>query len=202
MDERLAEAHASLGRVKLFYDWDWAGAEIEFKRAIELKPSLSTAHHWYSICLRDMGRLREALAEANRALELDPVSLIISTNLGDTFFYAGQFDQAVAQHRKTLLLDSGFAAAHLYLGRALEQKGMLQDAVAEFLKARSLAGKGPYALGDLARAYALAGKRADARGLLNDLSEFSKRGASLEMDIALVHLALGDRDLSFQHLDK
>src|SRR5205814_3389266 len=134
IDANLAEAHASLGRVKLFYDWDWTGAEIEFKRAIELKPSLSTAHHWYSICLRDGGRLEEALAEANRALELDPVSLIISTNLGDTFFYAGQFDEAIAQHRKTLLLDAGFPAAHLYLGHALEQKGLIQDAVAEFQK--------------------------------------------------------------------
>jgi TolB-like protein/Flp pilus assembly protein TadD len=202
MDEHLAEAHASLGRVKLFYDWDWTGAETEFKRAIELKPSLSTAHHWYSICLRDMGRLKEAIAEANRALELDPVSLIINTNLGDTFFYAGQFDQAVARHRKTLLLDADFAAAHLYLGRALEQKGMLQDAIAEFRKARSLSGKGPYALADLAHAYALAGKKADAKRLLNEMSELSKQGAGLEMDIALVHLALGERDEAFLHLEQ
>jgi serine/threonine-protein kinase len=202
IDEHLAEAHASLGRVKNFYDWDWTGAETEFRRAIELKPSLSTAHHWYSIYLRDVGRIKEAIAEANRALELDPVSLIINTNLGDTFFYAGQFDQAVAQHRKTLLLDPDFMSAHLYLGRALEQKGMLQDAVAEFQKARSLAGKGTSALGDLARAYALAGKRADARGLLNELLDLSKRGASLEVDIALVYLALGDRDQAFQYLEK
>jgi TolB-like protein/Flp pilus assembly protein TadD len=202
LDEHLAEAHASLGRVKLFYDWDWTGAETEFRRAIELKPSLSTAHHWYSICLRDVGRLNEALAEAKRALELDPVSLIINTNLGDTFFYAGQFDRAVEQHRKTILLDAGFAPAHLYLGRALEQKGSIQEAVAEFRKARSLAEKGPYALGDLARGYALAGRRSDARGLLNELSELSKRGASLEPDIALVYLALGDRDQAFEHLEK
>jgi tetratricopeptide (TPR) repeat protein len=201
IDEGLAEAHASLGRVKLFYDWDWAGAETEFRRAIELKPSLSTAHHWYSICLRDQGRLDEALAEAKRALELDPLSLIINTNLGDTFFYAGQFDQAVAQHRKTLLLDAGFAAAHLYLGRALVQQGMFQDAVAEFQTARSLA-KGSYALGDLARANALAGKKADARNLLNELSELSSRGGSLGVDIALVQLALGERDHAFENLEK
>ena len=202
IDENLAEAHASLGRVKLFYDWDWTGAETEFKRAIELKPSLSMAHHWYSICLRDVGRLKDALAEANRALELDPVSLIINTNLGDTFFYSGQFDQAVAQHRKTLLLDATFPAAHLYLGRALEQKGLIQDAVAEFQRARSLTGTGPYGLADLAHAYALAGKRSDAKGLLDELSELSKRGAGLETDIALVHLALGNRDQAFQYLEK
>ncbi len=202
IDEHLAEAHASLGRVKLFYDWDWTGAETEFRRAIELKPSLSTAHHWYSICLRDVGRLEEAITEANRALELDPVSLIINTNLGDTFFYAGKFDQAIAQHRKTLLLDASFAAAHLYLGRAFEQKGMFHDAVAEFQKARSLMGKGPYALADLARGYALAGKRADAKRLLNELLDFSKRGAGQEVDIALVYLALGDRDQTFQYMEK
>ncbi len=202
IDEHLAEAHASLGRVKLFYDWDWAGAETEFRRAIELKPNLSTAHHWYSIYLRDVGRLKEAIAEASRALELDPVNLIINANLGDTYFYAGQFDQAVAQHRKTLLLDASFPAAHLYLGHALEQKGMFHDAVAEFQKARSLKGNGPYALGDLARGYALAGKRADAGKLLNELTELSKRGASLEVDIALVYLALGDRDQAFQYLEK
>ena len=202
IDEHLAEAHASLGRVKLFYDWDWTGAETEFRRAIELKPSLSTAHHWYSIFLRDVGRLEEAISEANRALELDPVSLIINTNLGDTFFYAGQFDQAVAQHRKTLLLDASFAPAHLYLGRALEQKGLFPEAVAEFQRARSLMGGGSYALGDLAHAYALAGKRSDAKGLLTELSERFKRGASLEVDIALVHLALGDRDQAFQYLEQ
>jgi serine/threonine-protein kinase len=202
MDERLAEAHASLGRVKLFYDWDWAGAEAEFKRAIELKPGLSTAHHWYSICLRDVGRPKEAFAEANRALELDPVNLIINANLGDTFFYAGEFDHAVAQHRKALLLDANFPATHMYLGRALEQQGMLQDAVAEFQKARSLMGNRTYALADLAHAYALAGKRADARGLLTELSELSRRGAGLEMEIALVHLALGNRDEAFQHLEE
>jgi len=201
IDEGLAEAHASLGRVKLFYDWDWAGAEAEFRRAIELEPSLSTAHHWYSICLRDLGRIDEALVEAKRALELDPLSLIINTNLGDTFFYAGQFDDAVAQHRKTLLLDAGFAAAHLYLGRALVQQEMFQDAVAEFRIARSLA-KGSYALGDLARANALAGKKTDARNLLNELSEFSSRGASLGVDIALVQLALGERDRAFENLEK
>jgi serine/threonine-protein kinase len=201
IDEHLAEAHASLGRVKLFYDWDWTGAETEFKRAIELKPSLSTAHHWYSICLRDVSRLEEAIAEANRALELDPVNLIINTNLGDTFFYAGQFDQAVAQHRKTLLLDSGFAPAHLYLGRALEQGAVPEDAVIEFRKARSLTGNGSYALGDLAHALARTGKRAEARRLLNELSEFSKQGAGLEMDLALVHLALGERDEAFRYLE-
>jgi len=202
IDEHLAEAHASLGRVKLFYDWDWVGAESEFKRAIALKPSLSTAHHWYSICLRDVGRLDEAIAEAKRALELDPVSLIINTNLGDTYFYAGQFDKAIDQHRKSLLLDADFAPAHLYLGRALEQKGMFQDAEAEYQRARSLMGPGPYALGDLARGYALAGRKADAGRLLAEMSEQSKRGVSLETDVALVYLALGDRGQAFQHLEK
>ena len=202
IDEHLAEAHASLGRVKTFYDWDWAGAETEFKRAIELKPSLSTAHHFYSICLRDVGRLREAIAEANRALELDPVSLIVSTNLGDTFFYAGQFDQAIAQHRKTLLLDAAFPPAHLYLGRALEQKGLLQEAAAEFQKARALSGKGSYAIGDLAHAYALSGRRTEAGKLLRELMERSKRGAGLEMDMALVHLGLGNRDQAFRYLEE
>jgi serine/threonine protein kinase/Flp pilus assembly protein TadD len=202
IDEHLAEAHASLGRVKTFYDWDWAGAEAEFKRAIELKPSLSTAHHFYSICLRDVGRLREAIAEANRALELDPVSLIISTNLGDTFFYAGQFDHAIAQHRKTLLLDPGFSAAHLYLGRALEQKGLFDEAAAEFQKARTLSGNPSNAIGDLAHAYALSGRRAEAGKLLGELMERSRQGAGLEMDIALVHLGLGDRDQAFRYLEE
>ena len=202
IDDRLAEAHASLGRVKLFYDWDWAGAETEFKRAIELKPGLSTAHHWYSICLRDVGRVQDAIAEAGRALELDPVSLIINTNLGDTYFYAGQLDEAVSRHRKTLLLDSEFAPAHLYLGRALEQKGMLPEAIAEFQKARSLTGNGPYALGDLAHAYALSGRKKDATLLLNELVERRKRGASLDMDLALAHLGLGDNERALEDLEE
>jgi len=202
IDERLAEAHASLGRVKSFYDWDWTGAEAEFKRAIELKPSLSTAHHYYSILLRDVGRVDDAIAEASRALELDPVSLIISTNLGDTYYYAGQFDQAIAQHRKTILLDATFPPVHLYLGRALEQKGRFEDSIAEFQKARSLAGKGPYALGDLAHAYALSGRRGDAARLLGEMVERLRRGESLQAEIALVHLALGDRDQAFRYLEE
>src|SRR5262249_30675801 len=112
LDEALAEAHTSLAWIKRVHDWDWAGAEREFKRAIELNPNSSNAHQWYALLLTTVGRTEEAIAEIRRAQELDPVSWVVNANTSAVFFYARQFDQAIAQCRQMLELDPGSAVAH------------------------------------------------------------------------------------------
>ena len=108
LDETLAEAHSSLGRVFAAYDWDWTSAEKEFKRAIDLNPRYATAHQWYGGYLEAMGRHNEAIAERKRALELEPLSLIMNFELGIAFYYARDYDQAIEQFQKTVELDQNF----------------------------------------------------------------------------------------------
>ncbi len=125
LDDTLAEAHTSLAAVLARYDWDWPGAEKEFKRAIELNPRYAVAHEWYAAWyLVPMGRLQEAIAEEKRAQELDPVSLIINFELGIVLHYAREYDQAIEQFRKTLELNPNFPQAQTYVAVAYGQKGM------------------------------------------------------------------------------
>ncbi|MBI3697405.1 MAG: protein kinase, partial [Acidobacteria bacterium] len=123
LDDRLAEPHAALGLAKTVYDWDWSGAEREFKRSIEINPSYATAHYWYSICLGATGRLDEAIAGSKRAQEADPLSPNIGTAAGDMFYFARRYDQAIKQYRKTLDMDPNFPRAHWFLAMAYEQVG-------------------------------------------------------------------------------
>ncbi len=138
LDDRLAEPHATLGLAKTVYDWDWSGAEREFKRAIELNPSYATAHYWYSICLGATGRLDEAIAESKRAQEADSLSPNIGTAVGQMFYFARRYDQAIKQHRKTLDMDPNFLLAHWHLAMAYEQAPRHEEAIAEFQIALSL----------------------------------------------------------------
>src|ERR1700719_1457086 len=116
IDDSLAEAHASLGYVKVFYDWDWAGGEKEFQRAIELNPTYASAHQQYAFALVERGRFEEADAEAKRALELDPLSLVVNETPALEFYSARQYDQAIEQERKTLELYPNFNTGHTVLG--------------------------------------------------------------------------------------
>lgn len=140
LDDSLAEAHASMGHVLHNYDWDWAGAEREFKRAIELNPNYSIAHHWYAHELMQLGRVQEGLEEARHAKELDPLSLFVNNGLARQYYLSRQNDQAIAQCRKALEIDPGYLPAHIQLGLAFEQKGMFSEAISEFEQAREQAG--------------------------------------------------------------
>jgi len=124
LDDKLAEAHTSLGWVETLYDWDWSSADKEFQLAIELSPSYATAHQWHGSSLALTGRIEEAFVEEQRALELDPLSPIISWNLGWLFYEARQYDQAIEQQHKVLELDPNFIPAHRFLGLAYLQKSM------------------------------------------------------------------------------
>ncbi len=203
LDDTLAEAHASLGWISANYDWDWAAAERQYRRALELNPSYATAHQWYSEFLMYMGRHDEAVAEGHKALELDPLSLIINNDLGQVYCFARRYDEAIAQLRRTLEMDSDFALAHFFLALALAQKGMFDEAVKEAQKAMNLAGEtDTLVLSQLGIIYAWCGREKRSRRVLGRLDELSDEKYVSPFPVALVHAALGENDEAFQWLDK
>lgn len=202
IDEGLAEAHASLGLVRFQYDWEWAGAEAEFRRAIELNPNYPQAHQFYADYLKAMGRFDEAIAEMDRALDLDPLSLAISTGLGHVLYLSRQYDRAIAQYRKALELDPKFVQAHLWFGRPYLQKGMFADAIDELTRAVDLSGGSTVSLATLGQAYAAAGRKDEARATLNMLIDRAHHQYVPSYWISLVYTALGERDEAFRWLDQ
>ena len=203
LDETLAEAHASLARVLAAYDWDWAGAEQEYKRAIELNPRYAIARQWYGGYFEARGRHAEAIAERRLAQELDPLSLIINFELGLAFYYARDYDQAIGQFHKTLELDQNFRPARMFLPAAYEQKGMYREAIAEFRKAIPLmGGEHSLAKAGLGHVFAVSGKKSEARTIINELKRLSGQEYVPSTSIALVYAGLGDNDQAFAWLDK
>lgn len=162
LDENLGEAHASLAELS-FYDWDWSGAEREFKRTLELNSNYPAAHHWYSVFLRAMGRFDEAMAESRKAQQLDPVSLSVNTQMGSLLYVSGRFDEAIEQLLQVVELDANYPNSHFYLGLAYEAKGMYDEAIREYDLAISLSGADPELTTCLAAVYALSGRRTEAR---------------------------------------
>src|SRR5262249_30369342 len=129
IDEALAEAHAALGYIRYRYDWDWFGAEKEFKRANELNPHYASAHHWYSMLLASIRRPDEAFEEIQHAQETEPLSLIVNADVAWQMYSRGQYDRAIEQLLKTLEMDQNFMVAHYYLGQVYERTGRHQEAV-------------------------------------------------------------------------
>ena len=202
IDGTLAEPHVSLAHAMYFYDRDFAGAEREFKRAIELNPNYSVAHHWYAIYLMIVGRQSESLAEIRRALELDPLSLSINTWVGTILARSGQLDQAIAQLLKTVEMDPNFILAHFRLGSLYEERGTYDKAISEFKEVLKLSDGKPLGASSLARVYALTGKRAEAQKDLDELVRLSKQRFVSPASIALIYIALGDKDQAFKWMEK
>jgi eukaryotic-like serine/threonine-protein kinase len=198
LDDRDADAYAALGYGKMNADWDWSGAEQDLKRAIELNPNSMGAHHLYSHFLTPRGRHEESLAEARKALELDPLNMITSEHMGWASHFARQYDQAIEHYRRMLEMEPTFALGHVRIAHTYEQKGMLAEAIAECTKASELS-RGERGIADLAHAFALAGRVVEAREILGRL-EAAPRPAAYE--IALVYVGLGERDQAFRWLDK
>ena len=202
LDDKLAEAHLSLGWALWWYDWDWPGTEKEFKRAIELKPHYALAHALYGWYLVTMGRTEEGVAESKRAQVLDPISLDNSIFVGTTLFLARRYDEAVAQHRKTMELDPDYWLSHFSLATVYEKKGMRAEALAEFQKARQLENTFADTLGGLGYGYALAGKTKDAQKTLKEISRMSRRAYVPPYDMAIIYIGLGDKDEAFVQLNR
>lgn len=201
-DKTLADAYAAQGGIKYFFEWDWPGAENEFKRAIELNPTDPFVHELYSYLLWAMGRLDESISEMKRAQELDPLSLVISEDLGVAYYYSRKFDEAVEQQGKTIELDQNYFFGYVRRAQAYQQKGMHTEAITDSNKARTLSGNWPAAVAELGCSYALSGQKAKAQTILDDLNERAKREYIDPYLIAIIHTSMGDKDAAFEWLGK
>jgi TolB-like protein/Flp pilus assembly protein TadD len=202
LDDSLGEAHATLATVKFYGDWDWRGAEKEFKRAIELSPSYAEAHRMYSEFLSEMGRHDQALTEIQTAQELDPLSSIVILNVGWVFFYAREYGHAIEQCQKVLDLDQHSSSARDCLGSAHLATAGYDQAIAEYRALVTSSGSDPLRLAGLGCAYALAGKRRRAQKIVEELNATSKIHYVPPYFLSMVHTALGDKDQAFWWLEK
>lgn len=200
LDDSLAEAHTSLARA-LASDLQLPAAMSEFNRAIELNPSYATAHQWFGECLQSQGRVEEGLAELKRAQEVDPLSLVNNALVGFALDTVGKTNEAIAQLRKTIEMDPSFANTHGMLGNVLENQGQLKEAIVEYEKSNSL-GADPIAAAQLARAYSLVGRKAEAQQLWDKLKALSERQYVPAYSLALVQSAFGDKDEALRLLEK
>jgi TolB-like protein/DNA-binding winged helix-turn-helix (wHTH) protein/Tfp pilus assembly protein PilF len=202
LNEKIGEAHTVLADAMYQMNWDWRGAEREFKRAIEVSPGYATAHQRYSLFLMKMGRSGESLAEIHRAQALDPLSLGINSSVGWRLLSALRYDDAIDQLQKTLKMDPNFRRAHLYLGWAYEAKRDFEKATIELRKSAALSGACPGDLASLAHAYALSGHAREAERILNDLEKGSRRARVPSYNVAIVYAGLGNKDRAFESLAK
>ena len=202
IDDSLAEAHTSLARIKAEYDWNWPGAEEEFRRATELNPGYATAYQWHADVLQTMGRQDEAVAQYKRALELDPLSLVINTMLGQAFYHARNYDQAIAQLQKTVELDPNYGIAHEYIGLAYLQKSMDKESILELEKGLDISPNSLAALWKVGFAYGLNGRSSEARQILHRLVELSKKQYVAPVMVAWVYVGLGDKEKAFSWLER
>jgi TolB-like protein/Flp pilus assembly protein TadD/predicted Ser/Thr protein kinase len=206
-DDRLPEGHGALALAKLHYDWDFAGAEQEFKRALELNPNNADIRHEYAHYLMAMGRMAESAAETKRAVDLDPVDDDLTDCLCWHSFAARQYDNSIQMARNLLVRVPDDTWEMAVLGWDYEQKGMHEQAIAEFKKAVELTDKNspifsPFYLAGLAHAYALAGRRSDAEQVLQGLLERARQSYVSPFDIALIYTALGQKDTAFAWMTK
>jgi tetratricopeptide (TPR) repeat protein len=202
LDPNLAEAHASLAYYNLYHAWNWGEAEREFKRAIELNPNYAVAHDWYSYYLIAMGRADEAWKEVNLAHDLDPLSVGISTDIGFNYFYRHDYDGAISQLRQTLAVSPKFPLAHLWLGRAYQQKKMYAEALDEFNKTDEDLPGWVVTLAGTGNAYGEWGRQAEAKKVLVHLDQLSLGKYVTPYGVALVYAGLDDKDEAFSWLNK
>ncbi len=202
LDDTLGEAHSTLGFCRLLFDWDFAGAEREYKRAIELSPNYANAHDGYSFYLKATGQHEAAIQSCQRAQELDPLSMFATLSLGWAYYFARDYDRALIQARKVLDLDANFGFAHWHAGKTYLQKGMFTEAVASLRQALNLIGGTPPFISFLGHAYARAGKQREARQMLTQLLRLSNKQYVSSYFIAILYLGLGEMDQTFAWLEQ
>jgi DNA-binding winged helix-turn-helix (wHTH) protein/tetratricopeptide (TPR) repeat protein len=201
LDKTSAHVHVSLGLIKAQYEWDWAGAEQEFKRALALAPEYDTAHLIYGWYLIAAGRLEESQAEMKRALELAPLNDYSLWGLGDAFYFARRYGQAVEQYRRAIGVEPQSHWTHLMLGCAYEQQGKFSEAITELNRARRLNDR-PQILAALGHAYAASGRRAEAQKVIEELQELAERRYVSPYDVATVYAGMGEKEQALVWLEK
>jgi TolB-like protein/Tfp pilus assembly protein PilF len=202
LDDRSAEAHASLGLVRFQYERDWVGAERELRRAVELNPNYPAAHQFLADLLKALGRFEESTSEMRSALELDPFSMAINTGLGHVLYLSRRFDDSIAQYRKALEIDPTFMLAHLWFGRPYLQEGRFDEAIAEVRQAVRLSGGSTMALAMLAHSLASAGRAGEAREILEQLLERARTHYLPSYWIALIYTGMGDDPQALHWLER
>ncbi|MGH9362386.1 MAG: hypothetical protein ACRD2T_10760, partial [Thermoanaerobaculia bacterium] len=202
IDDRLPDPHAALGWVAMHYDWDWQGAESHFRRAIELGPGRATARHWYSFLLSALARSEEALLQAQKGAELDPLSLIVLVNLAQPLYFARRYAETIAQARRVVEMDASFPVGHLWLGLAYAASGRYAEAAVEQEAFASSYGRSPRGLGVLGHAKALAGGREEARALLAELEQRAEAGEAAAYYAAIVAMGLGETEAAIGWLER
>jgi TolB-like protein/Flp pilus assembly protein TadD len=202
LDPNLAEAHASLAHIRMSFNKDVAGAEKEFQRAIELNPNYPSAHHWYALLLGNLGRFDEAKREIFRAQQLDPLSLIINRTVGNIFFWAREYDQALEQFKKTVEIDANFPPVHEDIAVIYGMKGRYEEAIPEMNKAIALNGRLPHYVAIIGYIDGISRHKVEAQKMLDELLAREKREPVSASDIALVYIALGDKEKAFERLDQ
>jgi serine/threonine protein kinase/Flp pilus assembly protein TadD len=202
IDDMLADAYVSLAVIRFENDLDPLAAEKDFKQSIEINPGLANAHKCYAEFLSYLGRHEEAIKEIKLAQELDPLSLIVSTMLGDTYYQACEYDQAIEQYKEVLEKEPNFIPALAYLGMSYIQKSMYEDAISELQKSVMLSSRSPLYIAGLAHAYAVAGKEEEALKIIKELKELSKKKYIPSYSMALIYVGLNEKEQAISWLEK
>jgi TolB-like protein/Flp pilus assembly protein TadD len=201
LDPRMGAAHNALAQVRLHYEWDFPGAEREFRTALELAPGDGSIHHWYAHYLLAMGRVEESVAETRRALESNPLNAGVAACVGWHCFFARQYDEAIEATREALAIDPKSHMGHYYLAWAYEKKADFESGIAELQKANAILLR-PAGLASLVRMYARAGKRTEALKTQAELQAMARKRHVPAYDMAVALAGLGERDRAFEWLDK
>jgi tetratricopeptide (TPR) repeat protein len=201
IDETLVEARTTLANIKFQYDWDFTGAEADFRQAIALNPNYAEGHHQYAWYLAMTGKPMAGLAEMRLAQQLDPVNPSINVDVCLPYYLARQFDESIAQARKALEMFPNFYLSHMTLGLSLFQKGDYQAGIEELQKAKATEAT-PHLIGAVGYAYARSGRKDEARKMLAGLKELSIRRYVAPYWIAMIYVGLGDNDEAVTWLEK
>jgi tetratricopeptide (TPR) repeat protein len=192
LDGNLAEAHTALAMIRMLFEWDWAGAEASFRRAIEINPGHAPAHHWFSLFLSTRNRHSESLREIMKARELDPLSIIINQNVGRAYHVAHRYDEAIEQFQRTLGIEPRFFTTHVMLAQSLTRLSRCEEALTALRSAQAIAGPRPIILAELAYVSSRLGQVEEARQLLRQLTDLAGREHVPLYYLALAHMSAGE----------